>query len=327
MSIPDTRFYNLANGDLPPRPLPQPDLPWVSIITPNYNYGHFLEKCIRSVLGQTYPNIEYHIIDGGSTDSSLEVIKRYADKGISSWTSEPDKGQTDAINKGFARCTGNLFAWLNADDAYTDRGVIQEVVNHYQAGARFISGEFNAFDGDGEPDARRQSYGLCRPVDFLQCLRFWKNICPPQPATFVDRQLADRVFPLDVKVECYMDYQLFLGVLEQAPATRWVAERWVDFIYHGANKSLGNFSVAYDWEDQARRVFLTAAEKLPLPEFEQYKKEFEATVIQRTFSQHTMGKNIRRTVERCPGFLLSPSFWKPAARRLLFPRKPKHASG
>lgn len=326
MTASPQKFYDLSNGPLPPRPNRDPSLPLISIVTPTYNYGRFLETCIRSVLGQSYPNIEYHIIDGGSSDATVGIIERYESLGISSWISEADGGQTDAINKGFARCTGDIFVWLNADDAYAHPKVIEEVVAHYQAGARFISGEFNALNEEGEPYARGQSYGLCQPVDFRQCLRFWENICPPQPATFVDRKLADKVFPLDIKVECYMDYQLFLGVLEQSPPTRWIAERWIDFIYHGANKSMGNFSVEYDWEDQARRVFLTAASKLPATEYKEYQREFEAIVIQRTFSNNSLINNFKRAARSCPGFLLSFLFWKPFVRRLLFLKKSKHAS-
>ena len=85
----------------------------VSIITPSYNQGAFLEDTINSVLNQDYPNIEYIVIDGGSTDESLDTIKKYAEK-LACWESQPDKGQTDAINKGFARGSGDILAWLNS---------------------------------------------------------------------------------------------------------------------------------------------------------------------------------------------------------------------
>lgn len=93
------------------------NLPKISIVTPSFNQGKFIEDTILSVIGQGYPNLEYIIIDGGSTDNTVDIIKKYEDK-IAYWVSEPDKGQSHAINKGFEKATGDIIGWLNSDDMY-----------------------------------------------------------------------------------------------------------------------------------------------------------------------------------------------------------------
>ena len=105
--------------------------PRISIITPSLNQGQFIEEAIHSVLSQNYPNLEYLVIDGGSTDGSVEIIKKY-EKHLSFWVSEKDEGYADAINKGLGKSTGAILGWLNADDRYT-KGTFEKAANAFLA--------------------------------------------------------------------------------------------------------------------------------------------------------------------------------------------------
>ena len=123
------------------------EYPKITVLTPNYNYGHYLEETIRSVLLQGYPNLEYIIIDGGSTDNSLEIIKKY-EPWLAYWESEPDRGQTHAINKGLRKATGEIFNWINSDDILMPGALFAIAQGMHDHDA--FAGVVNNFDDNGK---------------------------------------------------------------------------------------------------------------------------------------------------------------------------------
>ena len=144
--------------------------PLVSVVTPSYNQARYLQATMDSVLGQSYPNIEYIVIDGGSTDESPVMIAARGEQ-LAYWVSESDKGQTNAINKGFARATGEILAWLNSDDTYEPEAIAEAVAYlaaHPEAG--LVYGEANFIDEHGnvigrfpaaQTDQARLRRGVC----------------------------------------------------------------------------------------------------------------------------------------------------------------------
>ena len=206
-------------------------LPLVSIVTPSYNQARFLEETICSVLGQDYPYLEYIIVDGGSTDGSVEVIQRYAHR-LAWWVSEPDRGQADALNKGFAHAHGEVFAWLNSDDTYLP-GAVSEAVAFLQAHPEvgMVYGDANLIDEIGQVIGRFPA----RQTDYRRLLRGSVHI--PQQAAFFRARLWRLVAPLDPSFYFAMDYDLWVRIA--SISLLWYHPRlWANFRIHGQAKTV-----------------------------------------------------------------------------------------
>lgn len=181
--------------------------PRISIVTPSYNQGQFIEETIRSVLLQGYPNLEYIIIDGGSTDNTIEIIRKY-EPWISYWVSEPDNGQTNAIQKGFDRCNGVIWNWLNSDDLL-EVNALQSIskANSKEPLATVYSGKLNIFD-DSTTLLTHLHVERFQEISDLICV--WEKWGNPQPVTYLSCYACRLVGGLDVSLKYAMDYELYL---------------------------------------------------------------------------------------------------------------------
>ena len=208
------------------------DLPLVSIVTPSFNQALFLEETIRSVLEQDYPRIEYMIVDGGSADGSVTIIKKY-DNQLAWWVSEVDKGQTDAINKGFSHARGHILAWLNSDDTY-EPGAVSAAVKYLQAnpevGMVYADCNFTNENSQviGKFDAAQTDYKRLR--------QGYVHI--PQQTMFFRAGLWHAVGPLDPSFYFAMDYDLWTRIASRTRIKYLPGQTWANFRMHTSGKSI-----------------------------------------------------------------------------------------
>jgi len=177
--------------------------PLVSIVTPSFNKGQYIEETIRSVLSQDYPAIEYIVIDGGSTDGTLSILEKY--RGKITWVSEPDKGQSDAINKGWRQAKGEIIAYLNADDTYTPgavRTAVGYLLTHPDTGMVYGDGILTDEHGKILSTYKAGNFSL---RELVYCR---DNIL--QPAVFLRRTVYDRIGGIDETLHLAMDLDFWI---------------------------------------------------------------------------------------------------------------------
>ncbi|CAN5595449.1 glycosyltransferase family 2 protein [soil metagenome] len=210
------------------------ELPTVSIVTPSYNHAPYIESTVRSVLDQHYPKLEYVVMDGGSKDGTVEILRRLYDQsaGAFSWVSEPDSGQSSAVNQGFAKTTGEILGWVNSDDRLKPGAIdtaVRYLADHPEIACVYGDADFILADGSYlcacanlEPFNRRR---LLHYTDFIV-----------QPAAFFRRSAFDAVGGLDATLNFAMDYDLFLKMAMKFEFA-YLPQTWAEYRWLGVNKS------------------------------------------------------------------------------------------
>jgi len=225
--------------------------PLVSIVAPVYNGAAFIEESIQSVLGQTYPHLEYIIMDGGSQDETVAIAQRYAaqhpDKMIV--ISERDTGQSNAINKGWRRAKGDILAWLNADDLYLP-DTVEKAVNYFQAHPQiaWLYGCPRLVNVDGTPGT---FYSYTLPWDYERLLNYGNYIT--QPDVFLRREVVDRFGLIDEELHYFMDYDYWLRIGRRYPPAFVPEVRAIVKIYRETKSRSGGYKRMLELEQIIRR--------------------------------------------------------------------------
>lgn len=204
----------------------------VSIVTPSFNQAAYIETTMRSVLEQDYPSIEYMIVDGGSRDGTPEIIQRYANR-LAWWVSESDHGQTDALNKGFAKASGDVLAWINSDDTY-EPGAVSAAVDYLEKHPEvgMVYADTNFIDEHGHRIGRFPA----AQTDYRRLRRGYVHI--PQQASFFRADLWRQVGPLDPDFFFAMDYDLWVRLAKLTTFAYLPGHTWANFRLHTGAKTI-----------------------------------------------------------------------------------------
>jgi len=229
--------------------------PLISIITPSYNQGQFIRRTIDSVLTQDYSNIEYWVIDGGSTDDTVAILKEYDHDPRFHWISEPDKGQSDAINKGLAKVSGEIFAWLNSDDVYSSEA-LNKVAEYWMTAqkpvilyglCRFIDEN----DNDLGPTP-----GQSRSMNLDKILQFGRFFLP-QPSVFCPLHTVREIGGVDINLHYTMDLALWIRLANNLPIVH-IPHELAHYRLHSTSKTC---ALSTKFIEDTKKVFISVAEQ------------------------------------------------------------------
>lgn len=256
-------------------------IPKITVITPSYNQAQFIEETIRSVLDQNYPSLEYIVMDGGSSDGTVDILRKY-DHALAYWVSEKDRGQANAINKAFERASGDLIVWINSDDVLLP-GSLQAYADAYQRDpSAVILGDLVYFDGRGVVGIVKQAN-----VKFEGLVVPWlEKTCWLQPGTAVPREVWKKAGPLDESYRFVFDREWGCRLFLIAPVV-YLHRTVAKFRLHDQSKTVGE---ARDWLPEelhvtekylARTRYAGRADVIPLLQLGQATRMLTATAYDR----------------------------------------------
>jgi glycosyltransferase involved in cell wall biosynthesis len=211
--------------------------PKISIVTPTFNQALFIEETLLSVKEQNYQNLEHIVIDGASTDGTVEILKRYSRQAgweYLRWISEPDRGQSDALNKGFRGVTGDIVGWLNSDDRYRP-GCFHEVVEAFNRNihADVLYGDYVMIDQAGRPLRIR------REIEFSRFMLAYLHILyVPTTTSFFRRRIFEDGNWFDLSLDNTMDYEYYMQLAQKGYSFQHVPRLWADLRLHPRSKSI-----------------------------------------------------------------------------------------
>lgn len=235
---------NLKNGQFPK----------ISIVTPSFNSAKYIEDCIQSVLNQNYPNFEHIIIDGGSTDGTIEILKKYPHL---IWISELDEGQSDALNKGFKMARGEIIGLLNSDDVYLP-GTFYKVIN--ELNNTEIDGVYsNIYFGDKKLNITRKLI-THKPIKWLSLFHCFI----PSTSFFFKRKIIDDGILIDKKIHITMDKDFLARILFADYKVKYIEDNFAIFRWHENNKSIDTKEIKSIRYREGLETFLSIT-KINLP--------------------------------------------------------------
>jgi glycosyltransferase involved in cell wall biosynthesis len=292
----------------------------ISLVTPCFNSADFLEETIRSVLAQDIPDLEYFIIDGGSTDGTVDIIRRYADR-LSGWTSEKDSGQVDALNKGFARATGEIVGFINADDVLLP-GALQAVLQAFtrRPEVELVYGEVEWIDAEGRATGSHagEISSLEEALDIYRV--WWSQRQWVQPEVFYRRTLKDRVGAFNERYNLAFDFDFWVRCFRAEARVEKLPEPLVQFRVHENQKSRAATQAADEIRAIVRYHLDDGAAISPA-----HRRRLEARL---SYDRYQLGQAERSSFFRAllgnPSWLRAPEVRdriRAACTRLFFPRK------